>query len=885
MITMKKTVFYFVFIAGYVTISAQSRLERSPLNPEFLHYIENSRTEGQKKSTEVYQKGYIPSPKYIHFNKTDVQNESKKSLHALPSYYNMNDWGWITPVRDQGPAGACLSFSTMGAIESRWLKLGFGDKNTLNLSEQNMATCHGFELTINDGGDFLMASAYLSRLSGPVTESSDPYNPVLSAKCKTSGLVTPAYSPRIIWLPKDNNIIKKAIMDYGAVSAAIYIGLYTKYYNPADNTYYYPGNAPADHAVLVVGWDDNLFVTGNLAAPDNKGAWIVKNSWGTSWGSNGYFYVSYEDAKFLSSCAYYPERVEKSEIDTMLMYDRLGSTQSFGFRDETASGVGRFETVQQMFINKIGTYINSSGSIIDIEIYNEFTGDSILNGLIASSYNNFCKFPGFYTFDIPALVQGDYFVKVKYKTPGFNYPLPVEAEIVYEGEPYALPDIEPAGRFWISSDEEKWLPLGKDVKDYEADLSIRVYADRETNLNAFFTSNKDISCINGNIVFEDASNGTINSYIWNFGNGANPATANTAGPHTVTYSTLGLKDISLTITGPAGTKTLAKKSYVEVVNALDIFLPYSEKLLVNGKSIPLTAYGADSYTWSPATGLNTTIGPTVIANPSDTTKYTVIGTMETCTGEASITLNVVENPVNDDVCDAIELIPGGKLFNNIYATVEGGEPAPPEGDCNTALEWCVEGGLQNSVWFWFTAPAGGKVSFTTKGLDTQIAVYKAENCDSILLGGYEMIAANDDYFDESKFFAAALDMISVIPGQKYYIQIDGSAGGDEGEFWMVYWESPVSVDENKPGVLNSEDLKLYPNPNSGTFRFIYNSDIKENLRIRVLNSNGLEVFKNNYRNIPLSPEQEIRLGKINPGFYIFELTTGKQVLRKTFLIQ
>jgi C1A family cysteine protease/PKD repeat protein len=878
---MKKAIVFLAIITIYFNLSAQSKPERAPLNPEFIKYMDSFVNGSQKKSTsDGFNTGYVPSPVKFHFNTPDINRESKKSLQVLPSYFNLNDSGWVTPVRDQGPAGACMSFSVMGAIESRWLKLGFGDKTTLNLSEQNMATCHGFELTINQGGNFLMADAYLSRLSGPVTEASDPYNPIASASCKSGGLVSPAYSPVAIYLPKDINIIKKTLMDYGAVCADIYVGTYTQYYNTINKTYFYNGTSPTDHAVLIIGWDDNKTVTGKAYKPVNKGAWIVKNSWGTSWGDKGYFYVSYEDSRFLSSCAFFPERVEIADIDTLLMYDRLGVTNSTGFRNEVAYGLGRFESSQQLFINKIATSALASGSFIDIDIYSEFTGDSVLNGLIASSHNNFCKFPGNYSFDISAIVQGTFYVKIKYYTPGFNYPLPIEVKIDGWGKPYAIPDIEPSGTFWMSSDEKKWMPLGNDIKDSEADLSIRVFANRSVALNPFFTSNKTTSCLGGDVVFTDDSNGSINSYLWNFGSGASPATANTAGPHTVSYSTPGYKDISLTITGPSGTKTLSKKSYVEVVTSLEIFLPYSEKILVSGKSIPIIAYGADTYSWSPAEGLNTTTGPIVIASPTDTITYTVAGTMGTCTGEASIKLNIVESPANDDVCNAVEIFTAGKIYNNIYATVEDGEPAPPEGDCEAALTWCVEGGLQNSVWFWFIAPPGGKVSFTTTEMDTQMALYKAEICDSILLSGYEMIAANDDNkWDQTKF-AAALDMVSVIPGEKYYLQIDGSAGGDEGEFWLIYWEAPVSV----AGVSSETDLKLFPNPNNGTFRYEYNSVKNENLKIRVINSSGQEVYLQDIKNAPLSLKQDVSLKKVNAGIYIFELTSGQQVLRKSFVI-
>jgi hypothetical protein len=65
------------------------------------------------------------------------------------------------------------------------------------------------------------------------------------------------------------------------------------------------------------------------------------------------------------------------------------------------------------------------------------------------------------------------------------------------------------------------------------------------------------------------------------------------------------------------------------------------------------------------------------------------------------------------------------------------EPSPPETEngCETPMEWCIEGGLQNSVWFWFTAPPKGMVSISAKGMDNQLALYKAETCDDLFIPG------------------------------------------------------------------------------------------------------------------------------------------------------
>ena len=874
-------IIFLVFLVMH--LSAQEKVEKAPLNPEFIKYVQEKEAGGVKKTANGKGLGFVPSPLLIHFNKSNSIENGKKSTQALPSKYDLRDYGWVSPVKDQGAAGACMSFSTMGAIESTWMKQGYG---TADLSEHNLATCHGFELGINDGGNFSMATAYLTRLSGPVTEASDPYNPA-DGTCKSTGLVIPAYTPITSWLPKDINIIKKAVMDNGGVSASIYTGgnFMNLYYNPGDYTFYYNGTTSPDHAVLIVGWDDNKVVTGGKNSPQGTvGAWIIKNSWGTDWGDNGYFYVSYNDSRFLSDAAIYPLRTEVADVDTLYMFDRLGATSSFGYNDESGYGLVKFVAPEPNFISKIGTFVQTSGSIIDIEIYDDFQGDSLLTNLIAASYNNIVKFPGYATFDIPAMVDGDYYVKIKYFSPDNLYPLPAETKVSFQGEDYALPYIEPSGTYWLSHNGDKWSPLGSDITDQEADLCIRAYADRNTNLNAFFTADRTEVCSGSPVNFTSTSNGVVDTYQWNFGEGASPATANTAGPHEVTYSNSGKKDVSLTITGPQGTKVLTRKSYINVVDQLNIFLPYSEKLLVHGKSITITAFGADDYTWSPSEGLDTTKGSTVVASPLDTMTYKVDGTMGSCSGSAQVTLNVVQNPANDDICNAYEITGNGLVdtFTNVYATVQQKEPAPPEGDCNTDMEWCVEGGLQNSVWFKFTGPETGVVSIDTKGMDTQIAVYRLDDCDSIFSPtGFEMVAANDDYHNAIYDYAAAIEHLDVIPGASYYIQVDGSAGGVEGTFSLYFYDYSLGI-ERHAGT-EQDLLSIYPNPNNGSFDLNLNVNGTESTLVRVYDATGKIIYNEKYMNTGGFPHT-INLGKRTAGVFYLEVITKSAVFRKNILI-
>jgi len=868
---MKKLLlFILVFINSY-NISSQVKIQKSPLNQEFINYINRARIPGYKKSSAGFATGYVPSPMYIHFSENDIQRESKKSsLANLPLTFDWRDSSCVTTVKNQGALGACWSFSTLGALESRFIRLGKGTLN-IDLSEQNMATCHGFEAGIDDGGSDFIAAAYLTRLSGPVTEASDPYddsNP--DATCRLTGIVIPAYSPLAGWLPKDIQIVKKAIMEYGPVTSSIYMGIdYYLYKNNSDHTYYYNGAEAVDHGVLIVGWDDNKVVTGGYSSPKGTiGAWIVKNSWGTAWGDNGYFYVSYNDTKFLSSVSYFPEIINKTEIDTLYMNDWLGATNSYGYRKETAYALEKFIAPKEHFIRKIGTFIAASGTVIDIDIYDDFQGDTLLINPLASSHGNMCLFPGYETFDIPLKVNGDFYIRMKYFTPGFNYPIPVETKIIYQGELYAVPDILPSGTCWIGHTGGTWNALGSDIPDNQADLCIRIYADTTTDLNAYFTADKKVTCINSPVTFTQASNGTIQTYAWNFGADATPASASTAGPHQVSYSTIGKKNISLIITGSGGTKTLVKNNYVEVVDQLDIYLPYSEVKLVKNKSLPLTAFGADSYSWSPAAGLDTTSGPSVVASPADTIIYTVTGTTGTCTGSATIKVNVVKNPVNDNVCDAILLNVGHNgPFTNENATIEPDEPLPDTTDCNTQITWCErEGGLQASVWFKFVANKN-VTSFTTRGMDTQIALYDATTCEAVLTGPRTLIAANDDYFGEKDKYAAAINNVSLVEGKTYFLQMDGSGGGEEGEFYIEIWNSPVG--ETKVNIAKSKPINLFPNPTKDEIKLIINN-APENFIVRIIDITGKTVLTDEIKSHSGTFEKQYKIPE--KGLYLMRIT-------------
>ena len=213
---------------------------------------------------------------------------------TIPGYYNSVDEGYVTSVKNQLNGGNCWAFATLGALESAILKAsGLG----LDLSEENMKNLasiysyYGWSMDTNRGGHDDMGFGYLTSWLGPVLESDDEYHDFTTLSPVLESIL---HVQNMRFLTRnntnDNDAVKKAIMDYGAVYAKIYMNAY---YDSTIKKYvqYYRGSFPCDHAVVLVGWDDDFYIPG---AP-GKGAWIAKNSWGRNWGNSGYFYISYYD--------------------------------------------------------------------------------------------------------------------------------------------------------------------------------------------------------------------------------------------------------------------------------------------------------------------------------------------------------------------------------------------------------------------------------------------------------------------------------------------------------------------------------------------------------------------------------------------------------------
>ena len=253
---------------------------------------------------------------------------------TLPSQYDSRDYGLVSPVNDQGRNGNCWAHTTESAVETALLKSGvvfdeneevFTDGALENAfySRQNdplgltpSDTNNRLDPT-DQGGSILLSGFFLSQWSTPV-ELGNTYDGGYS-NYRMEDFVMLGDTP-------DVDTLKRAIITYGAVAIGYYsTDQYDEFRNDYYTNYYTTSNERSNHAVLLVGYDDTIARNSfNPNKPTQNGAFIVKNSWGTSVLDDGYFYMSYDLPVYNAVCYEYTSNM----YDYNYYYDGASSTLS-----------------------------------------------------------------------------------------------------------------------------------------------------------------------------------------------------------------------------------------------------------------------------------------------------------------------------------------------------------------------------------------------------------------------------------------------------------------------------------------------------------------------------------------------------------------------------
>jgi cathepsin H len=210
-------------------------------------------------------------------------NYKASKLGWIPASVDWRQMGVVTPVKNQGKCGSCWTFSTTGAMESHWAIRT--QKGLPLLSEQQLVDCAGaFNNFGCNGGLPSQAFEYIMYNGGITSEDQYPYTAVDGTCLKnfTNVAYAKGGSNNITYL--DEFSLQHAVAFEGPVSIAFQV--ITGFKDYTGGVYSSPlcSNLPSmvNHAVLAVGYG---------VASDGEEYYIVKNSWGATWGMQGYFYL------------------------------------------------------------------------------------------------------------------------------------------------------------------------------------------------------------------------------------------------------------------------------------------------------------------------------------------------------------------------------------------------------------------------------------------------------------------------------------------------------------------------------------------------------------------------------------------------------------------
>lgn len=393
-----------------------------------IYYYESSAASenGYAANNLVDEKGNIVDLNDIAYeNRADdyVSTQGAED-YVLPSSYDSREYGFITSVKKQ-QGGTCWANAATGCMEASCIKQGIAELENVNFSEMHLAWSLYFQKTdniddptygdgsnrtdmpISLGADEQSAMSMLARWSGMANESDYPQKSSVYAT-RQHYINNMTYDDRYasvvhlenyVELPDSVYEIKQAIIDNGAVCVSYSSG-------GKNYPYYYP-KGDIDHSILVVGWNDNItaeeFDAGSR--PASNGAWLCKNSWGTTKNDNGYFYMSYDQTSF-SRFFYYSADADYYHNN----YQYCGSLPSFyEFKSsEYAGSANVFTAKGNESLEAVGAYLPIRDMDYIIEVYKNLPSDysdPVSGGILAATVSGSNEHSGYYTIDLDESVK------------------------------------------------------------------------------------------------------------------------------------------------------------------------------------------------------------------------------------------------------------------------------------------------------------------------------------------------------------------------------------------------------------------------------------------------------------------------------------------------
>lgn len=397
---------------------------------------------------------------------TDVS----ESTSILPAKYDLREKGRVSVIKNQGATGTCWAFAALSALESELLP-----EENLILSPDHMSQANGFKMTQEDGGEYTMGMAYLLSWQGPVLEKDDPFGDGV-----TNNQLTPVKHVQEVQMieGKDYEKIKEGVFKYGGVQTALYSTLRSssvssEFYNGDANAYCYMGTEKPNHEVVIIGWDDSFPKENFPVNVEGDGAFICQNSWGSNFGEQGVFYVSYYDTNIGSHNIVYTDVEETDNYDTIYQSDICGWVGQVGYNKSSIYGANTYTAEQDQEIRSAGFYATGKDTDYAVYFVNNFENTDSFGSRIKVAEGSFSN-AGYYTVEFSKamdVAKGEKFAVIIYlNTPSSVHPLAVEYEADEATSYVDLSD----GEGYISTSGRNWENV---ETTSSCNLCIKAYAD------------------------------------------------------------------------------------------------------------------------------------------------------------------------------------------------------------------------------------------------------------------------------------------------------------------------------------------------------------------------------------------------------------------------
>nr|CAI5831683.1 unnamed protein product [Callosobruchus analis] len=260
-----------------------------------------------------------------YFSSSDRDNTgdelSETVFENIPKEVDWRYKGAVTPVKDQGMCGSCWAFSAVGALEGQHYK---SNGSLLDLSVQDLVDCAGGSYGNMGCSGGLMNYAYdYVKDRGVLTDKEYPYKGIDdTCKQKTNGFKIKSYVNITI---QDEKALAHAVATIGPISCAMDASYLSSYSHGIIDSSCGCGSDRffLNHGVLVVGYGEEKGIE----------YWLVKNSWGTGWGDQGYFKLKKNDKNTFKAALLYSSFIESSLLYILSYPIKYGKTYTSSLED------------------------------------------------------------------------------------------------------------------------------------------------------------------------------------------------------------------------------------------------------------------------------------------------------------------------------------------------------------------------------------------------------------------------------------------------------------------------------------------------------------------------------------------------------------------------